>query len=65
MPVCAPPMPTLPAGSVAIGGQHTGVYPSETPGGWNIIGRTTVKLFDRDQMTFFLQPGDRVKFIPA
>ena len=64
-PRLASPRTCVPAGSVAIGGQHTGIYPSETPGGWNIIGRTTVKLFDRDQMTFFLQPGDRVKFIPA
>ena len=64
-PRLASPRTRVPAGSVAIGGQHTGIYPSETPGGWNIIGRTTVKLFDRDQMTFFLQPGDRVKFIPA
>ena len=64
-PRLASPRTSVPARSVAIGGQHTGIYPSETPGGWNIIGRTTVKLFNRDQMTFFLEPGDRVKFIPA
>jgi inhibitor of KinA len=64
-PRLASPRIRVSAGSVAIGGQHTGIYPSETPGGWNIIGRTTVKLFDRDQMTFFFQPGDHVKFIPA
>lgn len=63
-PRLANPRTRVPAGSVAIGGQHTGIYPSETPGGWNIIGHTHVKLFDRDHMTFFLHPGDRVKFVP-
>jgi inhibitor of KinA len=58
------PRTRVPAGSVAIGGQHTGIYPSETPGGWNIIGHTTVKLFDPAQMKFFLHPGDHVKFVP-
>lgn len=57
------PRTRVPAGSVAIGGQHTGIYPSETPGGWNIIGRTSIKLFDPAAMTFFLQPGDRVRFV--
>ena len=64
-PRLASPRTRVPAGSVAIGGQHTGIYPAETPGGWNLIGRTTVKLFDRDSVTFFLEPGDRVRFIPA
>ena len=62
-PRLANPRTRVPAGSVAIGGQHTGIYPSETPGGWNIIGHTPAKLFDRDQMTFFLHPGDGVKFV--
>ena len=64
-PRLASPRTRVPAGSVAIGGQHTGIYPSETPGGWNSIGRTPVKLFDGEQMTFFLHPGDRVKFVPT
>ena len=64
-PRLASPRTRVPAGSVAIGGQHTGIYPSETPGGWNIIGHTPVKLFDAAHTTFFLQPGDRVKFVPS
>jgi inhibitor of KinA len=63
-PRLANPRTRVPAGSVAIGGQHTGIYPSETPGGWNIIGHTSVKLFDSERMTFFLEAGDRVKFVP-
>jgi KipI family sensor histidine kinase inhibitor len=63
-----PRLPTprirVPAGSVALGGQHTGIYPSETPGGWNIIGHAATKLFDPAHMTFFLQHGDRVRFVP-
>lgn len=62
-PRLANPRTRVPAGSVAIGGQHTGIYPSETPGGWNIIGHTSIKLFDPEHMTFFLHPGDRVKFV--
>ena len=64
-PRLANPCTRVTAGSVAIGGQHTGIYPSETPGGWNIIGHTPVKLFDPDRMTFFLHPGDRVKFFSS
>jgi inhibitor of KinA len=62
-PRLAPPRTRVPAGSVAIGGQHTGIYPSETPGGWNLIGQTPLKIFNSLDMTFFLQPGDRVKFV--
>ena len=62
-PRLSTPRTRVPAGSVAIGGQHTGIYPSETPGGWNLIGHTPVKLFDPEPMSFFLQPGDRVKFV--
>ena len=59
------------AGSVAIGGEHTGIYSVDGPGGWNVIGHTTIKLFDpsasapgRDgESMFFLRPGDRVKFV--
>ncbi|HXI49870.1 MAG TPA: 5-oxoprolinase subunit PxpB [Candidatus Saccharimonadales bacterium] len=64
------PRPHVPAGSVAIGGEHTGIYSVDTPGGWNIIGRTSTKLFvpgnERlaGRAVFLLQPGDRVKFVP-
>jgi inhibitor of KinA len=48
---------------VAIAGQQTGIYPLETPGGWHLIGRTSVKLFlpDSDPPSLF-RAGDRVKF---
>ena len=55
----------VPAGSVAIGGNQTGIYPIESPGGWNIIGQTPLKIFDKKRSTpFLLEPGNQVKFIP-
>ncbi|WP_286650681.1 5-oxoprolinase subunit PxpB [Sphingobacterium hotanense] len=53
----------IPAGSVGIAGEQTGVYPMETPGGWQLIGQTPIVLFDieREQPSF-LSAGDRVKF---
>ncbi|MBI2730510.1 MAG: 5-oxoprolinase subunit PxpB [Sphingobacteriales bacterium] len=52
------------AGSVAIAGNQTGIYPLESPGGWNIIGRTAIKLFEKEKENpFLLHTGDRVKFI--
>ena len=51
------------AGSVAIAGNQTGIYPLATPGGWNIIGRTTLHLFDKTkEQPFLLKTGDVVKF---
>ena len=63
MPRRAAPRVRVPAGSVAIGGAQTGVYPCELPGGWQIIGRTPLTLFDaaRDQPAL-LGPGQRVRF---
>lgn len=64
----ATPRPMVPAGSVGIGGGQTGVYPLATPGGWNLIGRTPLKLFDaRREEAAWLRMGDRVAFraIPA
>ena len=59
------PRPRVPAGSVAIGGDQTGVYPLETPGGWQLIGRTPLKPFDVTRPAPFLfQPGDAVRFVP-
>lgn len=56
----------IPAGSVAIAGNQTGIYPLETPGGWNIIGRTAVTLFDKErEPPFLLKAGDTVKFVPV
>jgi KipI family sensor histidine kinase inhibitor len=55
----------VPAGSVAIGGSQTGIYPSPTPGGWHIIGHTHVRLFDpTKKQASLLKPGDTVRFIP-
>jgi inhibitor of KinA len=57
------PRKEIPAGSVGIGGAQTGIYPLRSPGGWNLIGRTPLKLFDptKDPPTV-LRPGDRVRF---
>lgn len=65
MPRRATPRPRVPIGSVGIGGAQTGVYPIATPGGWNIIGRTPMRLFDpQREPPALLKPGDRVKFRP-
>jgi len=59
------PRTRVPAGSVAIGGRQTGVYPLETPGGWNLIGRTPRRLFRaEDPVPALLRLGDRVRFKP-
>lgn len=57
------PRAKVAAGSVGIAGRQTGVYPLESPGGWQIIGRTPLRLFDpnRDSPAFF-RPGDKVQF---
>lgn len=61
----ATPRPRVPAGSVAIGGEWTGVYPLATPGGWNLIGTTDAVLFaPRREAPALLQPGDDVRFVP-
>ncbi len=60
----ATPRPVVPAGSVAIGGTQTGVYPRCSPGGWQIIGHTDIVLFDpARQPPSLWQPGDRVRFV--
>lgn len=59
----ATPRTRVPAGSVAIGGAQTGIYPRELPGGWNLIGRTPLALFDpRRDPPCLLAPADRVRF---
>lgn len=65
MPRRADPRLSVPAGSVAIGGQQTGVYPQALPGGWHLIGRTPLTLFDvHAQEPSLLRAGDRVRFRP-
>lgn len=62
-PRLSTPRSRVPAGSVGIAGEQTGVYPVDSPGGWRIIGRTPEKLFDPDrEPPFLLSPGDIVRF---
>lgn len=59
------PRTVIPAGSVGIAGMQTGVYPIETPGGWQLIGRTPLKLFDlKGEPKSLLKSGDIAKFYP-
>ena len=59
----ATPRTSVPAGSVAIGGSQAGIYPMNSPGGWHIIGRTPLKLFDvASDRPALLRAGDRVRF---
>lgn len=65
MPRLSEPRAQVPAGSVGIAGVQTGIYPQATPGGWRLIGRTPIKIYDpvRSQ-PFLIRPGDRVRFVP-
>jgi KipI family sensor histidine kinase inhibitor len=66
LPRRAAPRTRVPAGSVAIAGAQSGVYPFDSPGGWHVIGRTAQRMFDPDrEPAALLQPGDRVRFVPA
>ena len=59
------PRVRVPLGSVGIAGTQTGIYPAETPGGWQLIGRTPVKPFDPSRAEpFLLKAGDAVQFTP-
>jgi inhibitor of KinA len=61
----ATPRMSVPAGSVGIAGSQTGIYPTATPGGWRLIGRTPVALYRPNSSTpFLLSPGDMVRFEP-
>jgi KipI family sensor histidine kinase inhibitor len=60
------PRTKVPAGAVGLAGEFSGVYPRESPGGWQLIGRTTVKVFDQDREPAALfHPGRRVRFVDA
>ena len=65
-PRLAAPRERIPAGSVGIAGLGTAVYPFALPGGWRIIGRTDVAMWDlRRDSPALLRPGDRVRFVPS
>lgn len=65
MPRKATPRLKINKGSVAIGGEQTGVYPSESPGGWNIIGNSPINFFDvAKQQPCFAKAGDKIQFYP-
>ncbi len=60
------PRTHVPAGSVGIAGSQTGIYPLDSPGGWQLIGRTEVALYDPHHEPHFLfSPGDEVRFVVA
>lgn len=64
MPRRKQPRVAVPAGSVGIGGQQTGVYPQTSPGGWQLIGHTSLSLFDPAlEPPSLLLPGDAVRFV--
>lgn len=63
LPRLATPRTRTPAGAVAMAGEFTGVYPQATPGGWRVLGLTTIRLFDPGRTSPALfSPGDRVRF---
>lgn len=58
------PRVKIPAGSVGIAGSQTGMYPSESPGGWQLIGRTPLKLYDpKKEPPVFIQAGDYIRYV--
>ena len=64
-PRLAVPRRSVPAGSVGIAGSQTGVYPFSTPGGWRLLGRTPIQMFQPESHALsFLSIGDRVRFVP-
>lgn len=63
VPRLSTPRPRVPAGSVAIAGRQAGIYPTASPGGWNLIGRTSLRLFNpHSERPALIEPGDRVRF---
>ncbi|GGO95646.1 5-oxoprolinase subunit B family protein [Wenjunlia tyrosinilytica] len=65
VPRRATPRTRVPAGSVALAGPYTGIYPRSSPGGWQLIGTTRARLWDMDrEPAALLAPGTRVRFVP-
>jgi KipI family sensor histidine kinase inhibitor len=66
VPRLATPRVRVPAGSVALAGDYSGVYPRASPGGWRLIGRTEAPVWDLDRdPPALLRPGVRVRFVDA
>jgi len=66
VPRLATPRPRVPAGSVGLAGRWCGVYPTASPGGWRLLGRTGARLWDQHRdPPALLAPGTRVRFVPA
>lgn len=66
VPRLATPRPSVPAGSVAVAGEFTGIYPRPSPGGWRIIGHTDARLWDLSRPSpALLEPGTAVRFVVA
>ena len=64
-PRLSSPRTAIPAGSVGIGGAQTGIYPLESPGGWRLIGRTPLRLYDPErEEPVWLRAGDTIRFVP-
>lgn len=64
VPRLGTPRPRVPAGSVALADAYAGIYPTASPGGWLLVGRTDVNLFDPDRTPpALLSPGTRVRFV--
>jgi len=64
VPRLSQPRKNVPAGSVGIAGNQTGIYPLDSPGGWNIIGQTPLRMFDINNTDpCLVKPGDKVKFV--
>ncbi|MBI1323124.1 carboxyltransferase domain-containing protein [bacterium] len=64
LPRRASPRARVPAGSVAIAGRQTGIYPCESPGGWHILGHTPLTICDLERGFFRFRPTDRIRFVP-
>ena len=65
-PRLASPRVRIPAGSVGIGGSQTGIYPMDSPGGWQLMGMTPVKTYDPERETpILVESGDYIRFVPV
>ena len=65
-PRLANPRIRIPAGSVGIGGSQTGIYPMDSPGGWQLMGLTPVKTYDPDrEVPILVEAGDYIRFVPV